>query len=165
MLTLDGAKKTNFTKTLKYELPAPWGKDKKKAFIEFKVKPLGVKEVAYKASIDALNIEMAAKTLEAQSLLSDKNFEDAAIVQNDANKAFSRDSLELWYKHCIDSWSSDIQNAGANIEPNQENFMALTEFDHEDIQKVMAKFFKDANAKSASSAKASEEAEEAEVKN
>ena len=166
MLELDGARLDLDKIVLRYDLPAPFGPRRGPAFLKIEARASTGQNAELRAALDKLTIEFRAR-----QFVRDKKFErtsdELAYVSSDSADAaaIERKINELHYDHCIARWWTDIQNKGADLQTNRDNFLALAEFPHRDISRVIEKFREDLQDHSRWQSQAATELESADLGN
>lgn len=143
-LQLDGAKFDIETRELNYELPAPFGPKKGKAYIKIVARPASAQNEGFKGKLDKLLNDAKVKDLVRNKRFQERDDVDEFIASGDEDaKKVNRAVMALNYDECIESWETNIQNAGKNLEATRDNFLALSEFAHPEIAKFFARLKSD----------------------
>lgn len=139
-LQLDGAKFDIETREMTYELPAPFGPKKGPAFVKIIARPASAQNSAFKAKLDKLLNDAKVKDLVRNKRYQERDDVDEFIESgNEDARKVNRAVMALNYDECIESWETDIQNDGKNLEPTRENFLSLSEFAHPQVAKFFAR--------------------------
>lgn len=166
MLNLDGAKFDVETRELEYKLPAPFGPKRGPAFLKFVAKPASAQNPEFKAELDRLLASAKQKDIlrQKQYQRTDDLEEFVASGEEDARKT-NLAVMKLNYDHCIVSWQTNIQNDGKDLESTKENFLALSEFAHPVVARIMARLKEDLTDFAKWQTEADQEAEAEELGN
>lgn len=166
MLNLDGARQDIETREIGYVLPAPFGPNREEAFIKFVAKPASAQNPEYKSALERLLATAKQKDIVRQKAYERTDDLDKFIQSGDEDvKAMNKAVLMLNYDHCIVSWSTNIQNDGADLEATRENYSKLAEFPHPEVSKIFTRLKTDLADFAKWQAEAMAENEEAEKGN
>lgn len=163
MLALDGAALDMGGRKFTYDLPAPFGPGRGPAYLKVVARPAASVNTQFRAAFDEIQHQARVR-----DFLTEKKRGDAEAfirAQDEDRKWVGRQVFCLSYDHCVISWESNIQNGGKDIEPTRDNFLALSEFPHPAIAKVMSQLQRDIDTMDNFTLEAEREAAEAEVKN
>lgn len=161
MLQLDGAALDMDGREFSYDIPAPFGPKRGPAFLKIVAKPAASVNMKFRAALDRI-----MHTAKVKDLVSDKAYQqtgdtDAFVATREADAKWVTTSIAgLNFDNCVISWETNIQNAQKDLEPNRDNFISLSQFEHPAINSLFEAIQRDL----ANFEKFSLEAEEAAVK-
>ncbi|WP_212525850.1 hypothetical protein [Actibacterium sp. MT2.3-13A] len=138
-LDLDGAALDMGGREFTYDVPKPFGPKRGPAFFKVVAKPAAAVNASFRAAIDEVMHRAQVRDLEAEKALEKTGDYDAYVrARKDGAKWVQEAIAALNHDHCIVSWATNIQNAGKDLAPTRENFIALSQFEHPDIRALFA---------------------------
>ena len=166
MLKLDLESFSFGVRTVKYDLPEPFGPDGGPAYIAFDIVPVNMADVKYRAELDEIHQRANVLDLKRDDAFAKTGDREAFVKTNDENiKAINWAMLNMHYRFCVTGWSTNIQSGGKDLDCTEQNFMALHDYGHPELLAVFAMLQVQIGKRSAENEEAEAEAAEDELKN
>lgn len=166
MLLLDGAMLDMDGREFTYDVPAPFGPKRGPAVLKIKARPMATVNASFRAALDKVMHKATVKDRIADDMFKASKDYDAHHNAQVANTKWVDQAVaELNFDHCVIEWSTTIQNAGQDMEPTRDNFIALSLFEHAAITNLVARVRKDLADHDKFSIDAAKAVEDEEVKN
>ena len=123
MLNLDGAQFDLETREIEYTLPAPFGHKRGPAFLKIVARPASGQNAEFRAAIDRLLANSRKSDFLRNKKYERTNNADEFLEsgEDDVRKT-NLAVTDLTYEHCIDEWTTDIQDRGKPLSPTREKF-------------------------------------------
>lgn len=143
-LNLDVSKIDYDTHEFKYDLPKGFGPKRGTAWIKFVARPASLEIPKYRAAVEKLASNYRLKNL----VLTKKQKErpnDAEFINSDIKmkQKFVENTVGGVYDNSIESWETNIQADGKNLEATRANYIALHEHANQDLVDVLVEFSND----------------------
>lgn len=136
-LDLDGAALDMGGREFTYDVPEPFGPKRGPAFLKIVARPAAAVNAGFRAALDEVMHQAQVRDLEAEKALTATGDTESYVRARKAGAQWVQEAIAaLNHDHCIVSWETNIQNAGKDLEPTRENFIALSQFEHPDIRAV-----------------------------